>query len=259
MNDVIYAGKNALTLNVAQHVHESWELIYCTSGTGQFVFGNSSINYNEGDIVVIPPHTYHSNVSLEGFTNIHINLLDATLPFKTPLIIKDDNAKHIFNAFNDTYYYFYSNLEKRGLPLSSLGSLIANYMLAYQEESPISEIVNQIETNILENFADSYYDLNEYLDKFPFSRDYLRKLFKSELGITPNQYLINKRLQTSAEFLTYLYSGNHNINTEYNISYVAAICGFTDPLYFSRMFKKKYKESPSNYAKKIQAINKEKD
>ena len=33
-----------------------------------------------------------------------------------------------------------------------------------------------------------------------------------------------------------------------NVSETARMCGFSDPLYFSRLFKKKYGVSPRNYA-----------
>ena len=47
-------------------------------------------------------------------------------------------------------------------------------------------------------------------------------------------------MQTAAEML----SSGHN---DGSITDIAHLCGFRDPLYFSRMFKKKYNVSPKEY------------
>jgi len=242
MNEITYIGKHPLALNVPLHMHEDWEFIYCTGGKGCLKFDGYQIDYEEGDCVVIPPRISHSNHSEEGFSNIYINMSDASLPFKEAKVIKDDGSKHIYEAFNSMHYHYYSNLERKSLVVSALAMLILSLFIVHEEASDIGTIVQQIEANILENFSDCYYDLNDYLKKFYFNNDYIRKLFKRELGVTPNQYLIDKRLQTSADLIKSLSHDN-------NVSNVAVSCGFRDPLYFSRVFKKKFKMSPTEYAK----------
>ena len=49
------------------------------------------------------------------------------------------------------------------------------------------------------------------------------------------------RLQRAADMLL---SGGGKTS----VSEIARMCGFRDPLYFSRMFKKRYQVSPSRYA-----------
>lgn len=71
MNNVVYVGKHALTMAVSRHIHHSWELIYCTSGNGQMRFEDRIIDYAADDILILPPLLPHSNMSEEGFTNIH--------------------------------------------------------------------------------------------------------------------------------------------------------------------------------------------
>ena len=59
--------------------------------------------------------------------------------------------------------------------------------------------------------------------------------------MTPHQYLSNKRLDTAAVWLSSAY------NEIGNIADVSRLCGFNEPLYFSRMFKKKFGAAPSFY------------
>ena len=56
------------------------------------------------------------------------------------------------------------------------------------------------------------------------------------------QYIISKRLY-EAEILLQ--------NTDYNVTEIAEIIGYDNPLYFSRIFKKAKGISPSEYRKNI--------
>ncbi len=114
-------------------------------------------------------------------------------------------------------------------------------MTAYQSAvHPQNRIVEDIEQSIVQNYANANYELDEVLRRMPYSYDYLCKLFRKEVGMTPNRYLSNMRMQTAAEML----SSGHN---DGSITDIAHLCGFRDPLYFSRMFKKKYNVSPKEY------------
>lgn len=241
MNKIIYAGKHLLTLSVVRHAHSSWELVYCTSGSGQFTFDDGVLPYAKGDIVVIPPYLPHSNTSTDGFTNIHINLTDTNLPFKHPAIVKDDANQFIYYTVNAVYYHFNSDPERKRLLLPAYGDLLFGYLTASQKVHPISKIVEEIESTIIQCYPDCNFELDTYLQSFPFSYDYLRKLFKKEIGVTPHQFLSDKRLQTAADMLSFGYSGNNNI------AEISQLCGFREPLYFSRMFKKKFGVAPSFY------------
>lgn len=244
MNNITYIGKNLITFSTHLHSHENWELVYCTSGGGQFVFGDCEMPYTVGDIAIIPPGNPHANSSEQGFTNIHINMTDATLPFKSPILISDDSDKHILTAFNDAFYYFNSKINNSHLIVAAFGNLIVNYIIAFHNTKPLRNVIGAIKSNIMQNFTDCDYELDAYLKTIPFSYDYLRKLFKSEMGMTPHNYLISLRMQMAEKLLCSV-GGD-----EQNISQIAYVCGFAEPLYFSRVFKKNFGCSPKNYALK---------
>lgn len=243
MNKIIYVGKHALTMTVSRHLHSSCELIFCTSGSGELIFDDRILRYSTNDIAIIPPFLPHSNVSATGFTNIHINLEEATLNQTEPFIIPADSNGFLFNAFAAAFYYYSSNSEGRSLLLPQYGQLIAASLTVRKPEHLHSEIVQKLENDILENYPDCNYDLNFFLSTFPFNAEYLKRLFKKEIGLTPLQYLTDKRLENAANNLAM--SGGRG-----NISEIAYQCGFSDPLYFSRLFKRKYGVSPRNYTSK---------
>jgi len=70
------------------------------------------------------------------------------------------------------------------------------------------------------------------------SRSYLAGMFKEELQISPQEYLIHLRLEHAAEMLR---------NTTEPINIISASCGYTDSLTFSKAFKQKYGMSPKEY------------
>ena len=242
MNDIVFAGKHYLTYNVTLHKHRNWELVYCTGASGRFVFGDRELPYAEGDVVVIPPDTPHENVSEGGFTNIHLNIEGATLSFTHPVIIRDDGNRSILHLFADAYYLFCGDPERRAALLSSYGNLIVRYMTAYRTVHTRNRIAEEIEQSIVHNYANAGYELDAFLQTMPYCYDYLCRIFRKEMGMTPHRYLTNLRLQAAADMLASVYNDE-------SITRVAQLCGFRNPLYFSRLFKKKYGVAPSEYAR----------
>lgn len=240
MNDIVYAGKHSVTYKVPRHEHDTWELIYCTGQSGELRFDDLALSYGIGTVAVIPPHTPHSNVSQDGFTNIHVNLADATLNFRQPVLIQDDGNRSLRGVFSGIFFQFYETSEQRESILAAYGNLLVTYLLAYQKASPLSKIVQEIASHIVRHYSDPAYALDDYLKSLPYNYDYLRKLFQKELGMTPHKFLNDRRLQTAASMLCSQYNDG-------NVTEVAHLCGFREPLYFSRMFKKKYGLSPSFY------------
>ena len=241
MNEIIYAGKHMITFSVSRHAHNSWEFIYCTSGTGHLSYDSGVIPYQAGDIVVIPPLVYHQNESESGFTNIHLNIRDAALNLKVPTLIRDDVNHFILDAFTAAFYHFGVNPGRQTMLLSAYANLIVGLVLDSLSAPLRNPIVDEIMNRIVLSYPDENFELDQYLRSLHFNYDYLRKLFKREVGVTPHQFLVDTRLQAAAERLAA--PDGQGIN----ISEVAHLCGFREPLYFSKIFRKKYGQSPSQF------------
>ncbi|MBQ2749957.1 MAG: helix-turn-helix transcriptional regulator [Clostridia bacterium] len=70
---------------------------------------------------------------------------------------------------------------------------------------------------------------------------YFKRLFAQKYGLTPSRYVAKLRLERGAELLE---SG------QYNVTEVAALCGYDNIYYFSRCFKEAYGVPPSRYPPK---------
>lgn len=78
-------------------------------------------------------------------------------------------------------------------------------------------------------------------EKVSYSESYLRRLFRDKCGQSIGAFIADVRLSKAAELLK---------TTNYSVSYIASLCGYSDANYFSSAFKKKYSLSPKNYRKK---------
>jgi len=64
--------------------------------------------------------------------------------------------------------------------------------------------------------------------------------FKERMGISPIEYLINVRLSKAVSLM--------ESNGSMKLAAVARSCGFSDPRYFARAFRKRFHCTPSEYA-----------
>ncbi len=80
----------------------------------------------------------------------------------------------------------------------------------------------------------------------PLNYDYMRKLFKKEVGATPHEYLLGLRMRRAQTLISSGVSSGYGVLT---VAQIAESCGFAEPLYFSRVFKKYFGVSPSLYGK----------
>lgn len=244
MNTILFVGEHSRTFEVQWHSHNAWELIYCTEGEGSFHFETgSTIDYCAGQVVAIPPHERHANYSQAGFTNLHIRLLDPAFPYRTAFRVDDDAQGHLKSAFNEARYYLLADIQKRELVLAALGELICSYMIVYRSNNEFSKPVEQIRSLIISHYAECDFALDEAIRKMPFHYDYLRKLFKKEMGVTPLEYMTNLRMKKAEVMLTTMWS------SDYSVAEIGQLCGYEDALYFSRVFKKYFGCAPSAFAK----------
>ncbi len=251
MNTICFVGEHPRTFDVRWHVHKAWELVYCTGGQGAFHFKDGSrIDYAAGYMVAIPPEVVHCNVSEEGFTNIHINIQSPSFAQQNAFCIIDEDDS-LLGAFTQARKYYMSDKNRHELVTHALGELIASYIIVRSSNSEYSKPVEQLRSSIMENYHSVSYDLEEAIRALPFHYDYVRRLFKKEIGMSPLEYLTSLRMR-NAEYLL-----NIRIENGYTIGEIAQMCGFGNALYFSRVFKKHFDCSPSDFCRSRNAAQKE--
>lgn len=242
MNTIRYVGQHAITYDVCWHTHENWELVYCTEGDGTFRFEDgSTLCYRKGQAVAIPPGKVHSNISSVGFTNIHLRMEEPTFPQKTPFLVADDAEGHMGEAFFQARFFYLEDSPAGQRILTALGELISSYMVAFQDNPSFAGPVEELRTMIIQNFENPSFELNEAIQRQPFNTNYLRKQFQDAVGLTPLRYMTNLRMRKARYMLL------SPSPEEHAVSRVAESCGYRDALYFSRVFKKHFGCSPTDF------------
>lgn len=92
--------------------------------------------------------------------------------------------------------------------------------------------------NIIETQYDKDLSVSALAQELGLERSYFSKIFKEELGVSPQQYLVSYRLEKAAKLMR---------KQHYTPSLAAAYCGYSDLVNFSKMFKKRFGLSPRHY------------
>lgn len=102
-------------------------------------------------------------------------------------------------------------------------------------------VVAKAKAYINENYQKdiSLDDVSRMVDISPY---YFSKLFKQEQGENFIEYLTKIRMQKARQLLK---------NQKYSIKEICAMCGYSDPNYFSRIFKKYEGVTPSEYRERL--------
>lgn len=111
------------------------------------------------------------------------------------------------------------------------------------ENSVFSNTVNFTARDLAMIFEKNYQQdlrINELAESFHYSRNHLYSIFKNEYGISPQDYLINLRIEKAKQLLS-------REDVSLTVKEVAYAVGFRDQLYFSKLFKKKMGVSPMEF------------
>ena len=138
----------------------------------------------------------------------------------------------------------YANELKRiGILYTLIGTLIeAHSTQCYSQKthydySPKTYVAHAIDY-IHQNYAQV--SVASLADHIGINRSYLSSIFKRLVGIPPQEYLLNFRMEESARLLS---------GSELPVKTVASAVGYDNPLTFSKAFKNHFGCSPQNYRK----------
>ena len=125
--------------------------------------------------------------------------------------------------------------------LSCLYSILDKSDVATRYISPgEKQILEPVMTYLQAHFTEPDLDVSSLANLVGVSQVYLRRVFKKQQGISPASFVLRQRLQLAQQLLL---SGEQLTMTQ-----IAAMCGFRDPLYFSRAFKRQLGLSPTEYS-----------
>jgi AraC-like DNA-binding protein len=228
---------------MASHVHGLWEIVYYVKGNGVVTVGECDIPFKPGTIVCLPPDIPHSEASLDGYKDYYF-VVDSFYHLGNKIPVFQDNENGDFLKILMQMHHEYHKKQKNWNRLTeSLLAVLIEYMTAWTEVRKKSPIVEVFENRLLSNISNPLFVLSDEIKKHTISESHLRKLYKEETGISPMQYLNQKRIEYAKELLS------RKCINRYKIKEIANLCGYQDPYYFSRLFKKQTGVNPEDWCK----------
>ena len=243
MEQILTMGKSPLLYEYPRHCHKFWEVVYYIYGSGVIIVEDKTIPFKEGDIICIPPEMHHHEIAQDGgFRNIYVNIrgfndFGVDIP-----VFHDNEAKDFLNILNVVHNCFWNKEGNWERLVDIMLNLLTEYLFVWNESKVVNRYVEQYIKNIIENIPNSNYSMSSFAETLSISNAYLIKLFKNETNHTPNEYLTLKRITHAKHLLK-----TREI-TNMKIKDVARKCGYDDPLYFSKVFKKLTGQSPEKYS-----------
>lgn len=240
--------------------HNDNLLIYCAEGRGHIHTEHFSGQAQQGDVILLPagqPHRYHADgtdpwtiywVHFDGSQtrqlieelafdpdNVITTIGQQPLlegDFKRLLSLRQSGYRH--TAFSYTYNY-----------AAALTRQILQFLALQIRSSSQSKQANfnldRLQSLMLENI-DGDLDLDTLAAATQLSRHHFAAKYKKLTGISPIRHFIHLKMERAC----YLLDVSHD-----SVKTVGAQLGYSDPLYFSRIFKKVIGLAPSEYRMRL--------
>ena len=229
-----------------EQVTDCVNITYVTKGTAQYTINNISYGVAAGDLLCLPSGTVRAAATPEDnlmvcysvdFKLFNINRDQVSLPF--PILYHAGLRGDVVNLFAELTYTLISKdlgykIRARGLFLLILHRFFE--LAIYKADSPVRDPrIHKAIRYISENYGRNI-STKKLAGFARLNPVYFGALFKREMGVPVNKYLVRIRMNHAENMLK---SG------EYTINETAERCGYGDVLYFRKQFKQVMGYPPS--------------
>lgn len=162
---------------------------------------------------------------------------DACIPESNPQSY-DNSSKFYFYVRRYNEMPLYMKMEIRG----SILTLVSRFM---EHSTPRLWTYDERLEKVLRFIHDNVYDdidVDDLAEVACITKPYLIRLFRTELGISPLQYINRKKIERSQLLL---------LTEELSVKEIAYTLGFNDHSYFIRLFRKKVGLTPQEYRERM--------
>ncbi len=228
-------------------VPDAFQYWLIIEGKGSFISHGEKIVLSSHDLLEIPDDAA-ARADADDSEDLVVGIIDV---FDYPT--KNAGIRHYVSKDTELIRKaFFLALEIKGMQFPGKKEIVsdANQLLfdALLKMSilhfNINPYLDQLLAEISAHYADPGFELQDAINRTGYSQSQIRRLFKQETGVSPVQHVNNLRIQKAKRLL-------RNIQDEKLLTDVALQCGFTDPYYFSRLFRRFTGLSPSEYMKEV--------
>lgn len=218
--------------------HKFYEIVYYRDGSGFATINAVKYKYTAGTYAIIRPNIIHDD---EYINNTNLSVLNFT--------VRDDAEKLPIGLYYDSNRSVIKILDKIKKEFSEVSLLSEKFLNVYCSELYLTIIRNLNNTDFasdkidyiiryIEEFYENNITVNELAEISRYSCRHFRELFKSRTGLSPLEFILQKRLNMSKQLLEH---------SNKSIIDISQSCGFSSSSQFSSMFKRFTGITPKKY------------
>ncbi len=248
--------------------HNFWEMAYVEKGALSVEAGGKTFTVEAGECVFHKPHEFHVHKAvgtetsyfvigficnspyMQVFRDKHLKLSQKMCRFIVSIL---DEAKNVFdipfnnpsnqqlkisdNALIGGQQMIRTYLEQFLILLVRQNYNLSSTQSQTKEEELVSKIKNKFDLLLYNKVS-----IDEVCREINYSRTYLSKIFLALEGMTMGEYVTGIKIEEAKTLIR---------GEAYNFAQISDLLSFSNPLYFSRVFKKAVGMSPSDYKKSV--------
>lgn len=228
---------------------------YILEGKGTFFIDEREYHLKAGDGFLIPPDVltyYEANHDTPwtyvwvGFKGLKAKtyLHRANISRQNPVFHYqgDGLRNHIFQMMDVDTLSPYKDLQLQGYLFLFMSELVKNSPPNSSSKKTTTNIYIEEAIIFIENNYSRPIKIADIANHLSINRNYFSNIFKESVEKTPQEFLLEYRMNKACELM---------VNPNLSISNIALSVGYTDAFNFSKMFKKIKGSAPSDYRKKI--------
>lgn len=222
---------------------QSHGFIIKIQGRADYFIGEKTLSVNAGEMIFLPKGASYQYTSEPNEENLYTSInFQASLnnPQISMYALKDFyGADFLYQSFSELWRF--GNTSDRYKCISvfyDLLSYISRIEHLKSSDKRKYDLIDPAVEYLRKHIYDSNFKTNKLYRMCGISDTYFRQIFMARFNMTPQEYVVIKRLSYAKSIIE---SGDYE-----NIKEVSAMVGYKDPLYFSKAFKKLYGLSPSN-------------
>lgn len=222
------------------HMHNCYEIIYILSGSGRVIIGDKTYPVSQDMYYVVSPQTYHTEqfdgygeILFIGFGCIYKDLISPNGVYRAG----EMSTLMYFKKIMDEYKQ--QDAEYEIAAGAFLDLLLVSTMRNVNSVSRKCKDIEYIKAYI-EQYYNQKINFGQLAKISGYSYDYFRHIFKQRFGISPQDCLIEVRLENAKRLLK---------GTKLTCTEIAYNCGFSSSAQMSLLFKRKFGASPLAYKK----------
>lgn len=221
-------------------------LYYVTDGEADIILKEKTIHLQKGRLYLIPSHSVLTGKCKDFLSHhfIHFQFDESVYNFFYAVKLKSEVEA---DEFDEHYFKVLEKymLEQAKAPLTPQADLEINGIMQIliskflpnitlnDDMIQMLDIVSYIDKNLDRNIT-----VEELANVAALNKVYFSNKFTKHMGVSPSQFIINRRLEKAMDMIKY---------SDLNLKEISFKVGFENNMYFSRIFKKKIGMTPSEF------------